>query len=425
MSGAETVHVAYGKARLPLKMDPKLAEWCMLSPKYEPALHDAADVFASSCRAPIGSKPLRELISPEDRVVIVTSDGTRPVPNFLLIPWLLRELPVPPSQIKVLLATGTHRPNSTAEIDAMFGRDVVNSVSIVNHDAFDESRNVRVGTTSSGYGVRLDRDYVEADKRILVGFIEPHFFAGFSGGSKAIAPGICDIDTILQLHRYELIGDDCSTWGVIDGNPIQNEIHEIASLCPPDFLVNVTLNSDKQITGVYAGDCRKAHEIGCSRVRETSMVGVDGDFDIVVTSNSGYPLDQNLYQTVKGMSCAARVVAPGGALIVASECCDGIPAHGNFFDILNRGETPESLLNWICGLKRPIQDQWQVQVLLNILRRASITLVSELDPKAVQACCISYAADLQEAVYQQIRRNTGHARVAVLPEGPLTIPVSR
>ena len=417
-----TAHIAYGKGRIPLNLDPRLAEWHVITPKEVHALPDQHAAFLRACRKPTGSRPLRDVVQSRDRVVIVTSDGTRPVPNRALIPWLLEELPVPDEQVTVLIGSGSHRANTPDEITEMFGEDSVRRVRIVNHDAYDPGRNVPVGQTESGEPAILDAEYVNADKRIVIGFIEPHFFAGYSGGAKGVAPGVASIDTICHLHSYDLIAHPQSTWGVLDGNPVQQTIQEMVALCPPDFLVNVTLNNDKAITGVFAGDYREAHRAGCAHVRTQAMAPVAHEFPVVITSNSGYPLDQNLYQSVKGMSAAARIVHPGGVIIMASECSDGIPSHGNFGTILHDAESLEDVDRRLRGLSAPLLDQWQAQVLVQIRLRCDVALYSTLDPVCVRDCKLEPVPDLERAVHARVEALGAGAPVAVLPEGPLTIP---
>ena len=417
----QTIGVAYGRGHVPIQTDSNLAEWSVIRPKFEAALDDPKEGFIQAVRHPIGAKPLRELVKPNDRVVIATSDGTRPVPNKQLIPWLLEELPVPEDQVTVLIGTGTHRPNTDEELIEMFGEDVVKRVSIVNHDAFDELGNELVGKTESGTPVVLDKVYLQADFRIAVGFIEPHFFAGFSGGPKAVAPGVASIDTIFRLHRAELIGDPNSTWGVLDENPLHTEIREAVALSPPDFMVNVTLNAEKKISAYYVGDYREAHVKGCADVKASAMVAVKEAFPVVVTSNSGFPLDQNLYQTVKGLSAAARILTEGGKIFVASECSDGVPNHGNFASLMLEGQTPDDVIQSVYD-KEPILDQWQAQVLSNILKRADVNVFTAMDARAVQKCKMTVVDNLDAAVQAHVKTLNGNARVAVLPDGPLTIP---
>lgn len=414
------IDVAYGKGTLPLRADPAVADWEVIRPVFEAAHPDPAKGFRLAAADPIDVKPLGDVAKSTDRVVIVTSDGTRPVPNRQLIPWIIDSLGVSEDQVAILIGTGTHRPNTPSEIASMFG-DVAKRVKIVNHDAFDEGRNLKMGVTSSGTDVFLDRAYVEADRKIVVGFIEPHFFAGFSGGAKGVAPGVAGIDTILRLHRADLIGHSHSTWGVIEENPIQDEIAEAVAMAPPDFMVNVTLNAEKAISGFYLGDYVHAHRIGCKAVKEASMQGVAHEFPVVVTSNSGYPLDQNLYQTVKGISAAARIVEDGGTILVASECSDGVPDHGNFADIMREGTTPADVLESIYALDRPILDQWQAQILAGILERSDIRVRSDMPSSEIEACKMGVMEDVDGAVSDALD-GRAERRVAVLPDGPLTIP---
>ena len=415
------IEIAFGRGSVPIYADPGLADWHVIRPRHEEALADPEAGFREACLDPIGSGPLREIAGASDRVVIVTSDGTRAVPNRQLIPWILGELPVSPDRVTVLLGNGTHRANTADEVAGMFGEDLVKHVRIVNHDAYDPDANVRVGTSSHGTEVWLDRAYVEADRRVVVGFIEPHFFAGFSGGAKGIVPAVAGIETIYRLHRAELIGDRMSTWGVLDGNPIQAEIAEAVALCPPDFMVNVTLNAEKEITGFYLGDYRKAHRQGCVAVRASAMVPVPEAFPVVVTSNSGYPLDQNLYQAVKGMSAAARITTEGGSIVVASECSDGIPDHGNFAALMRTGNSPEDVLQAVRD-QEPILDQWLAQVLSEILRRADVAVHSRMNARDIRACKLAVAEDLGATIRERIEAAGTGARAAVMPDGPLTIP---
>lgn len=419
----EHIHIAYGKGTIPLRIDSACARRHMVEPRRVPALQNARTYFETQCRKPIASPPLSELISANDRVVITTSDGTRPVPNHLLIPWLLDLLPVPPEQITLLIGTGSHRPNTPRELEAMLGKGVIDRVRVVNHDAYNEAGNIRVGETLSGHPVALNRLYVEADKRIAVGFIEPHFFAGFSGGPKAVAPGLASINTILGLHRYDLVAHPRSTWGILEDNPLHKAVREAVAYCPPDFLVNVTLNTDKAITGIFCGDYLEAHRVGCERAAAEAMAPVSTRCPVVVTSNSGFPLDQNLYQTVKGISAAARICADGGHIIVASQCADGIPDHGNFATIMVENETPQALLDWIEGQSECILDQWQAQILAEVLKRCRVSIYSTLPTPEIERCMMTPVTDLQAAVDRASAAHGDTIDIAVMPYGPITIPL--
>jgi len=407
---------------IPLYANPELAEWYVIRPKFAQPLPDAEQQFHAACRHPIGCPPLRDIVRPTDRVVIVTSDGTRPVPNRTLIPWLLRELPVPPQQVTVLLGNGSHRANTPAEIAAMFGEEVVSQIKIINHDAFTPQRNTCIGQTVSGGKVYLNKVYFEADKRIVVGFIEPHLFAGFSGGAKGLVPGIASIDTILYIHGFDLIAHPLSTWGMMQENPIRHEVEEMVGHCPPDFIVNVTLNSEKQITGLFLGHYIEAHRKGCERSKEEAMQAVPHAFPLVITSNSGYPLDQNLYQTVKGISAAARITEPGGTILIASECSDGIPDHGNFGLLMRFGSSAKDILEHVASLENRVLDQWEAQTYAYLMQKFEIGLFCAMSRELVEACKLHKVNDLQAMVEGRIRALGKRPRVAVLPDGPLTIP---
>lgn len=421
LSDEHRIEVAFGRGSVSVNADPELAEWQVIRPIFEEAIRDPKPGFREAIENPVESDPLSELVSPGDNVVIVTSDGTRPVPNRQLIPWILEALPVPVDQVTVLLGNGTHRANTDEEIAGMFGTAVARRLKIQNHDAFDRSNNVYLGRSACGTDVWLDSAYVAADKRIVLGFIEPHFFAGFSGGPKGVAPGVAGIETIHRLHRSDLIANPKSTWGVLDGNPLQREVREAVALCPPDFLVNVTLNDKKAISGFYAGNCLEAHRRGCDAARAASMAPVDRPFHVALTSNSGYPLDQNLYQAVKGMSAAAGIVEDGGTVLVASECSDGVPDHGNFAELMRTGAGPRDVLKAVRE-REPIPDQWQAQTLAAILERVDVGVYSRLDRAEIEACKLGAVEDLEATLREEIRAAGGRARVAVLPDGPLTIP---
>ncbi len=416
----DVTHVAYGSSRIPLRLDSRLAQWHVIAPAHEPALSDPHATFINACTHPIESPPLSDVVRPSDRVVIVTSDRTRPVPNHLLIPWLLELLPSP-ERVTVLIGTGSHRVASREDIAASFG-EAAQRVRIVSHDAFDNGNQECVGEIGPHYPVFLNRAYVNADVRIVLGFIEPHFFAGFSGGPKAVVPGVAGIETILASHSFPLIADPGSTWGVLADNPLHEAVSRAVALCPPHFLVNVALNTDKDLTAVFAGDYIRAHRTGCAHVRAAATVPVPRLYPVVVTSNSGYPLDQNLYQSVKGMSAAARILAPSGTIFMASECRDGLPDHGLFGAMLRRHSSIEGVDAELRGRTTTEADQWQVQVLLQVLRRGQVRLRSSLDDDTVRACGLTPVADIEQSLCAHLRALGPETRVAVLPDGPLTIP---
>ena len=417
------VQLAYGKTGLPVNVPDSAI---VVEPRHLPALADDKAAVVAAMRNPQGTPPLKSMVGKDDTVAIVISDITRPTPNHKLVPWIMEELDhVPRENFVIINGLGTHRANTQEELAGMLGWDIVNTVRIENHDAFDDAKLVRVRRNSYGSEVYFNKTYVEAKFKIVTGFIEPHFFAGFSGGPKGINPGVTGIKTILDFHNAEMIGHPLSTWGVIEGNILQDAATQNCLMAKPDFMFIVTLNGEKQITGVVAGDVIAAHREGCKFVKETAMYAVDEPFDIVVTTNSGYPLDQNLYQTVKGMSAAAQIVKQGGAIISASECSDGVPDHGNYAKILKMRDTAGELLEMICDPEFCLFDQWQVQVQAMVQLKADCYLFSTLDPQIVKNAKFT-PIDSVEATLQQLCQKIGpQVRVAVLPLGPLTIPYVR
>jgi len=416
------VKLAFGKDGL--WMDLPDRNVTVLEPKYIAGLADEKEALRSVLRAPIGTPALHELVQTDDTVAIVFSDITRPQPRDRMLPVLLQEIAhVPRDRIVLINGLGTHRPNTEAELITMLGKDIVANYHIVQHNSFDPSTMVDVGYTSLGHRVSINAEYMRAKVRILTGFIEPHFFAGFSGGPKAVLPGIADQRSVLENHNFELIAHPRATWGVTTGNPLWEEMCEMALMTNPTFLYNVTLNRDKQITGVFAGDLLQAHAAGCEFARSAAMVGVPEPFDIVITSNSGYPLDLNLYQAVKGMSAAAQVVRRGGSILIAAECWDGIPDHGEYKQMLQEASTPAEMIEQIRSYGYVRQDQWEAQVQAQIQLLAEVYVRSTyLDPPTIERALLKPCTSPEATVASLLQRYGDNATICVLPEGPMTIP---
>jgi nickel-dependent lactate racemase len=414
------VSLAYGHGRLAVTVPD---DTVVITPVELPGLPNERDAFNAVVRTPVGTAPLRELAKPTDSVAIVIADITRPSPSERLVPWILTELAhVPRENFVIINGTGSHRANTRQELIQMLGADVVETVRIVNHSAFDDATLTHLGRTSYGGDIWVNTDYVQANVRIVTGFIEPHFFAGFSGGPKGIVPGVAGIKTIMHLHNAQMIGHPKSTWALLEGNPVQGEIREAVAMAAPHFMVNVALNAKRDITAIWAGHYIEAHEIGCRFVAERVTRPVEEPFDVVISTNSGYPLDQNLYQTVKGMSAAARIVRPGGAIIAVSECSDGLPEHGNFKQLLQMRHTPQELLNMIEAPGFELYDQWEAQSQAIVQRKADVYLYSSLDPETVRNAMLTPIDDIEATLAALLHRYGAHARVAVLPEGPQTVP---
>jgi len=415
------VHLQYGRDGLDIEIPFSRVD--VLRPRFIPGLADEQVAYKQACANPVASPALRDLINPSDQVAIVIPDGTRALPSYRLLPWLLAELDfIPPGNFTVILGTGTHRPNSPEEIAQIVGLEIAQGYNVINHNAFDRATMADTGFVNElGTPLWMNKEYVQADKRILLGFIEPHFMAGFSGGYKAVFPGITDIDSILDYHRAEIIGHPCSTWGIPENSPTQDRIKQSGSALPVDFLINVTLNEQKAITGFFCGDVIKAHESGCIFAKETAMTQVEAPYPLVITSNSGYPLDQNLYQSVKGMVAAAEIVTEGGSILLAAECSDGFPEHGNFAHLVYEHTSPQAMLETVYQPGFRLLDQWQIQKLAQVQMKAQLSVFSQIPADQIRKASLEPVVDLHDYL-EDMRRNLGDIPVAVLPEGPLTIP---
>lgn len=423
MADASTiVRLDYGTEGIPLSTHG--LNTTVLRPKYLPGLPDEHAAFITAVRRPYGTDRLAALLKPGETVAIVIPDITRALPGDRLLPWLLAEIShIPRRDVTLIVGTGTHRGNTPEELARMVGSEVASKYRIVNSDGRDNSSLLSVGRSPFGYEVQYHKTYVQADRRILVGFIEPHFMAGFSGGYKAVFPGIANLDAILHYHNFANIAHPLSTWGELDGNPTQAHVRAAGMLLPVDFLVNVTLNTERSITGYFCGEVMAAHLAGCAFSKEVAMAGVPEAFPIVITTNSGYPLDLNLYQTVKGMVAAHAIARAGGLIITAARCNDGFPEHGKFKDQLLRWPSPAAAWASICNGEAKEVDLWQTQKLLQVVRNCRVQLYSELDSSLVERAHLVPIQDVRLAIDTELARlNDPRAPVAILPEGPLTIP---
>jgi len=415
------IDLAYGQGHLPIDLPEDRTT--IILPSHRPGLPDEKASIFHALAHPIGARPLRDWIKPSDRICIVFTDITRATPNHRIIPWLLEYLgEVPREQVTLLNSTGTHRPNTPEELDRMLTPEVARGYRVINHECEDSGSLVQVGVTRDGTPALLNRHVVEANVRIVTGFIEPHFFAGFSGGPKGIMPGVAGLETVMSNHGAKNIGDPRATFGITEGNPLWEELRDIAVRVGPSFLLNVALNEQREITGVFAGDLLGAHKEGIEFVRRAAMQKVKAPFEIVVTTNSGYPLDLNLYQGVKGMSAGARIIQEGGTLILACECREGIPPGSPLEKLLQRGRSSEEILALLStpGFVHP--EQWQAQIQALIQRRAQVLLHSSLAEEVVRRAFLTPCPDIGAVVRQKLEQLGPKARVAVLPQGPLTIP---
>jgi nickel-dependent lactate racemase len=422
------INLAYGRDGLLVDLPEKsgLNDVDVITPQFAPGLLDEPAAIRQALRSPIASPPLALLVKPGDSVVVVHTDITRATPNERLLPVLLAELEVAGidrQDVTLLNGLGTHRPQTDSELRLLLGDHIVNNYRCLQHDCYDDENLLPLGDTVLGHPVRINRTYLEADVKILTGFIEPHFFAGFSGGPKAILPSLAGAESVFTNHGLKMIAHPKSAWAITEGNPIWEEMRDVALRTRPAFLLNVALNSQGEITGLFAGDMLAAHAEGCRFVKENAMAGVAEEYDIVVTTNSGYPLDQNLYQAVKGMSAASQVVRQGGAIVIAAACEDGLPDHGRYAELLAEGGSPQGILDLISQAGFSEQDQWQVQIQAQIQLKATVYVYSEnLTTDQIEKALFVPTDSIEQTVMELIKQVGPDCRLCVIPEGPQTIP---
>ncbi|MDD4870883.1 MAG: nickel-dependent lactate racemase [Kiritimatiellae bacterium] len=390
--------------------------------KDEPAIDDPQTVLRQMLARPIGVKPLAEICRGCSSACIVVSDKTRPVPNTMILPPLLEVLDNLHIKTTILVACGMHTPTEGKVLEDLLGKEIVSRYRIINHLGEDERELKNLGTTSKGAPVFVNRHYLEADLRIVTGFIEPHFMAGFSGGRKAICPGISGAETMKYAHSPELMEAPCSSSGIIPGNPFHEFSLEVAKMARVDFMVNVTLRRDKKITGIFTGDLEKAHAEGVAFCNKQARVALPAEADIVVTTNAGYPLDQDLYQTVKGMVCALPAVKDGGTIIIASACSRGIGSD-LFRKMLFEMRDVDSFMAMI---KKPgffCIDQWEVEELIKAKRKADIKIYTTGVPADdLRKCHVDPIPSVEQGIKDALRKHGRNARITVIPSGPYVIP---
>ncbi|MBM3846730.1 MAG: nickel-dependent lactate racemase [Verrucomicrobia bacterium] len=415
------VNLAYGKGTLPV--DFPAGRTFVVEPRPRPGLADERSSFLAALDQPTAAEPLRRWIHPGNTVCISFSDITRATPNDRIIPWLLEYLSfVPDENITLLNQIGTHRPNTPEELERLLTPAVLKRFRVLNHEPENPSILRQFGCMRDGTPALINKRFADADVRITTGFIEPHFFAGFSGGIKGIIPGVAGLESIMANHSATHIGHPNAAFGVTAGNPLWEELKEVALRIGPTFMINVALNDHRAITRVFAGDLIQAHAQGCEYVRESAMQPVPQLYDIVVTTNSGHPLDMNLYQGVKGMSAGARILKPGGLLILACECREGVPAGSPMDRLLRSAKSPEEVLARVAAGGKPVPEQWQAQIQALVQRRARVSVFSSLPDEVLAACHLKPCRNIGEEVAQELDQLGESARVAVLPQGPLTAP---
>ena len=397
-----------------------------LAIKQVPPLDDPETAVAAAIDNPIGTPALASLARGRNDACILICDITRPVPNQIILrPMLkiLREAGIAPKRTLILVATGLHRPSTDAEKLEMLGPEILAGYPVEDHFGTRLEEHTFVGTTSRGIPGWIDSRYVNADLKIATGLIEPHLMAGYSGGRKLICPGVAALETVKRWHGPELLEHPRADCGILDGNPVHEENTRIARMAGCDFIVNVTLDSDRRVTSVVAGDMEKAFLEGVRFMENVCRADVARAVDIVVTSSAGYPLDTTFYQAVKGLTGCLPVVKQGGTIILAASLSEGLGSP-EFQSLFHENPSLDVFMERILGKDYFVLDQWQLEELAKVRRKARVKIVSDgLPAEILSKCFVETAPSVEQAVADSLAEYGPSAQVAVIPKGPYVLPV--
>ena len=390
-----------------------------------PVIKNPYEEIRKKIQSPIGSPPLSEFARGKTTACIVISDITRPVPNAAILPPILEILEasgIRREATTILIGTGIHRPNEGDELITLLGPDIPKHYKIINHMGRDLDSHEYFGETPIYKApIYVDREYLKADLRIVTGLIEPHFMAGFSGGGKGIMPGICALETVKVLHGPDAMAHEKAVEGIIEGNPVHEEILHVARIARVDFIINVTLNERREITGIFAGDLEDAHDEGINFMRTQCLSTVDEPVDAVITTAAGFPLDLTFYQTIKGMTAAAGILSQDGVVIIASKCREGIGSPEFTRLILDTN----SIDDFLAAIRKPgyfVLDQWQFQKFCTVIKNHEVWLYSDgIDRKTQAELFVTPLESIEKGIFGVIERFGKNARIAVIPEGPYVL----
>jgi nickel-dependent lactate racemase len=420
------VNIPYGRTFISLDLPDRNIVAILKSVEYKGEV-DQAEIVRKALNNPYGSKPLSQLIAEKRRICIIVSDYTRATPNRVILPPIIETIKKAGRRIddvRILVAYGLHKPASR-ELEVEFlGEDAVKEMEIVSHNAEDEGNLTYIGKTSFGTRLSVNNLILKSDLVILTGLIEPHFFAGYSGGRKSILPGVAGKEAIYDNHSFKMIMHPQSRYGILDGNPIHEDMVEAAGMIQTQmFLVNVVIDKEHRVTGAFAGDIYRAHLEGVKFLDKYVRVKAPSKADIVVTSNGGYPLDRDLYQSVKGMATGELITKKGGVIVLFAECVDGVGrGHEEFYRLMAEAKKPEDVLERIRR-EEPIKDQWEAQILARILRDMKIILVTKnIKHSVIEEMHMIPASNPDEALEEAYNIVGVNPKIIVIPEGPYVIP---
>jgi nickel-dependent lactate racemase len=420
------VRLDYGRTGLDVHLPDDVAV-SVLEPPGHAAVTDPTAAVAAALAEPIGTRPLAELARGRRDAVVVISDKTRPIPYGVVLPPLLQTLEaagISRERIEILVATGLHRANNTDELRAMINPAVVDTYRIRNHDARDLSQHLHLGRTERGTEIWLDRGLLGADLKVITGLIEPHLMAGFSGGRKAVAPGCAGVEMMRSLHGAAMLESPLGP-GIIDGNPFHEELLDVARRVGVDFMCDVHVDRRRELTAVFAGELERAHAAGVAAVERRVRAELDRAADIVITSAGGFPLDDTYYQSIKGMVAALNIVRRGGTVILAAAIREGI-GSGEFQRLLADTHGNDDFMARITSPGFFSIDQWMVQHLCQVRRKAEVILVSDgVSADAAPGLLVSSAPTVESALAQCLEKYGRQAHVAVMPQGPYVLATVR
>ena len=418
------VKLKYGKTGIVLNYPETPNFQGVLYPAAVKPLVDPPTELKESLENPIAATSLREIATGRKNAIIVISDITRPVPNRLLLPGILEQLEragVSRDSITILIATGIHRPNEGEELIQLVGREIAENYRVINHFSQQPDDMVLVGHVGAGVPAYVNKHYVNADLKILTGFIEPHMWAGFSGGRKSILPGISSLETLKYMHGPEMVAHPKTAYGVLDGNPFHTAGLEIMSKAGADFVVNVTLDTEKRVTGIFSGDPIQAHLQGVEFLSRHCMKNLDQPLDFVVTTNAGAPLDCNLYQSAKGLSGVCGATKEGGVILMATECPEGFGSD-EYRAVFEHATTPEAFIEKIMNKDIFVLDQWCAQETYQVRLKNEIWLYTDgIENETLKKYHFQPVERLEKAVEQLLERFGHDAHWAIVPDGPMLI----
>ena len=417
------VEMRYGTGTLPIDIPDKNVAGVLEISESVP-LSDEDGAVREAIAQPIAASPLAELARGRESACIVISDVTRPVPNKVILPPILEVLEqagISRGKITILIATGIHRPNVGEELEQMVGRPIMDTYRIVNHFSQKPETHEYLGRTQNGTPVHIDKTYLESDLKITTGLIEPHLMAGYSGGRKAVCPGVASVETMKVMHGPELMEHPKSAVGILEGNPFHIEATEIALMAGVDFNLNVAIDKQRQIIGVFAGDLVESHRVGAQFVENQAKVTLPAAADAVVVSSAGYPLDTTFYQAIKGLLTAVEIVKQGGSILLVAACSEGIGSKP-FTDLIFK---TDDLTAFVQGLYNPanfVIDQWQLEELAKVARKADIYFYTDGIPYHQRSKLFVHPLkSAQAGIAEILTRYGADTQIAVIPEGPYVL----